>query len=105
MRARKLRRKVRNQARREYRRGNITREAYGHAIAVSNNNQALAELQSRIDSAGLDPWKNPERLYGADWGAFFRNIWDWFVENWPTILEMILTIAPLFLLEPEYEDR
>lgn len=101
---RRLRRKVRRQARREYRKGNMTREQYGAAMAVAASDEALVELQKRIDEQQLDPWKNPQRLIGVDWKEFFANLWDWFVENWPKILEIILTIAPLLLLESRYED-
>ena len=101
---RKLRRKVRKQARREYRKGNMTREQYGAAMAVTASDEALVELQNRIDEQQLDPWKNPQRLIGVDWREMLSNLWDWFIENWPAILKIILTIAPLLLLEPRYED-
>lgn len=72
-------------------------------MAVADNEVALNELQVLIKDEKLDPWANPERLVG-DWRDALRNLWDWFVENWPKILEFILTIAPLLLLEPKYED-
>lgn len=104
MRRAKLRRKVRQQARREFRRGAMTQDQFKSAMAVAASNEALDELQQRIDEAGLDPWKNPDRLIGADWRSFFSNLWDWFVENWPAILALIMKIAPLLLLEPKHED-
>lgn len=73
-------------------------------MAVANSDKALDELQLRINAKGINPWKNPRRMLGFNWKTFWANVRDWFVENWDEILEIILTIAPLLLLEPRYED-
>jgi hypothetical protein len=39
-----------------------------------------------------------------NWSGWVSNVWDWFVANWPKILNIILTIAPLLLMETERED-
>jgi hypothetical protein len=100
----KLARKVAAQARRAHRRGEMTDEQYKSAMDVANSDKALTELNAKIEEAQLDPYKYPNRLIGLDWKERLKNLWDWFVENWPKILQFILTIAPLFLMETENED-
>lgn len=97
----KLRRKLRRTARRELRQGVLTREEYQTATSIAKDNRALKELSNQIETVGLNPWENPKQFYSNGFGAIFGNFWDWFLENWPEILEMILTIAPMFL---ENED-
>jgi hypothetical protein len=100
-----LARKLKRQARREYRKGKLDREKFGLCMAVAADEKALDELRKRIDAEGLDPWTNPNnRLVGLNFKEILQNIWDWFVTNWPTILRIILTIAPLLLLEPRYDE-
>lgn len=98
-----LARKVRREARRDRRRGIISREEYNACVAVSEDWDALEQLNRRVE-AEVNPW-NQNGLVGADWREWLANLWDWFKENWPAILEIILTIAPLLLLEPEREDQ
>jgi hypothetical protein len=64
----------------------------------------LMQLNVRVERE-VNPWNNSERLYGADWRTIFKNIWDWFVEKWPAILRIILTIAPLLILDDGDEDQ
>jgi hypothetical protein len=97
----KLARKARKQARREYRKGNIDRETYDHVLKASRDEQTLEEWNQRIYSAQLNPWDHTGVLYGSLVGFDFSNIWDWFQENWPAILQMLLTILPLFLGDDE----
>lgn len=98
-----LARKVRREARRDRRRGVISREEYEACYAVTEDWDALEQLNRRVE-AEVNPW-NQNGLVGADWREWLANLWDWFKENWPEILRIILTIAPLLLLEPEDEDR
>ena len=104
MRLKALRRRTLRQARRELRRDNLTLDDYAHIITVCDDNDSLMELNERIEKE-VNPWNEPNRLYGADWPTIFRNVWDWLVENWPAILKIILTIVPLLLDEGDkYED-
>ena len=72
-------------------------------MEVVNSEAGMNELQAQIKLAGLNPWESPDRLLKAGIGEIFRNIWDWLVENWPTILRIIMTIAPLLILDERYK--
>jgi hypothetical protein len=103
MKRRTLRRKVRKEARRSRRSGEISREEYKAALAVAKSDEALDALQREIDYAKLDPYENPSQLWGMDWTEILANLMNWFTENWPQILEFIMTILPL-LSEPKHAD-
>lgn len=103
MRLSKLRKKTIRQAMRERRAGRMTDEQMAAVDAVVNDPVKLAELNERVEK-DVNPWNRADGLIGADWREWLANVWDWFVENWPTILKIIITIAPLLLLEPERED-
>lgn len=103
MRLAKLRKKTLRQARRERNAGRMTQEQYQSCVAVANDEHALAELNMRVER-DVNPWNRADGLTGLDWKTFWATVWDWFVENWPAILKIILTIAPLLLLEPQRED-
>ena len=64
--------------------------------------QKLQMLNDRIE-AEVNPWNQQGLIRGDrkgwDWQTWLANAWDWFVANWPEILKIIITIAPL-LLEP-----
>jgi len=102
MRLPKLKRKLQKQARSEYAKGNLSTEEYNACIALSENEVELAKFNDRIEK-DVNPWNRADGLIGADWKTWLANLWDWFVANWPTILQIIITIAPL-LLEPNNED-
>ena len=103
MRLKKLRKRIRRQVKREVRAGRMSqREAY-RCEAVAANDAALQKLNERIENE-INPWNRADGLIGAGWKGWLTNVWDWFVANWPKILNIILTIAPLLLLEPKRED-
>jgi hypothetical protein len=103
MRLKKLRKKIRRQAKRELRANRITQQQADHCMAVAGASDAvLRKLNSRIENE-VNPWNRADGLIGASWSGWLTNVWDWFVANWPKILNIILTIAPL-LLEPARED-
>ena len=102
---RQLARKIRKQARRTHRRGDISLHEYQTCMAAANSEKSLTEINTQIKLAGLNPWENPEGLVGAGIGDFFRKLWDWFVENWPEILALIMKIAPLLILADAYERK
>jgi len=99
MRLNKLRKKLRRQIRRE----KLVGKERKAVEAVLQDKPSLVSLNERIE-AEVNPW-NQDGLIGDDrsWRQFLSDLWDWFVANWPKILEIILTIAPL-LMEPPHED-
>ena len=104
MKLKRLRKKIRRQAFREFCASNINVRQYSQCLAVANaSDSVLRKLNSRIENE-VNPWNRADGLIGASWKGWFSNIWDWFVANWPKILNIILTIAPLLLLEPDRED-
>jgi len=103
MRLAKLRRKTLRQAQRERSAGRLTSEQYTAVLAVCDDEKALSELNERVEN-DVNPWNRADGLIGLDWSSIWANLWDWFVENWPEILKIIMTIAPLLLLEPKRED-
>ena len=103
MRLKTLRRRTLRQARRELLRDSMSLDQYKQVVKVCDDNTTLAILNIRVERE-VNPWNYPSDLYGADWRTIFKNIWDWFVENWPAILRIILTIAPLLILEDGDED-
>lgn len=104
MKLKRLRKKIRRQAKRELRAGRITQQQADHCMYVADaSDSILRKLDRRIENE-VNPWNRTNGLIGADWKGWFSNAWDWFVANWPKILNIILTIAPLLLLEPKRED-
>jgi hypothetical protein len=104
MRLKKLRKKIRRQVKREVRAGRMTRREAYRCEAVAANDAALRKLNERIENE-VNPWNpGPNNLIGMNWSGWVSNVWDWFVANWPKILNIILTIAPLLLMETERED-
>jgi len=72
--------------------------------ALAEDEVQLRKFNERIER-DVNPWNRADGLIGMDWKEWLQNLWDWFLANWPAILEIILTIAPLLLLEPRREDR
>ena len=103
MRLKTLRRRTLRQARRELRRDNMTLDQYKQVVKVCDDNTKLAILNIRVKQE-VNPWNHPSDLYGADWRTVFKNIWDWVKTNWPAILKIILTIAPLLILDEGDEN-
>jgi hypothetical protein len=102
MKLKKLRKKLRKQLRKETKLANRIR-----IEEVLGSEEGLRMLNERIE-AEVNPWNSQglirgdrERWSFSEWWA---NVWDWFVANWPKILEIIITIAPLLLLEPKREN-
>lgn len=93
----KLARKARKQARKARRRGEITGQMYTHIMRATNDPIVLDEWNYQIEEARLNPWDNKTQLMGFSWS----DLWDWFEENWPQILEMLLMILPLLALDEE----
>lgn len=89
-------RKVRRVARRQRRHGKIDRETYQKIVDGSRSSEMVAKwktaIESRVPGA---PWIQKT---GMDWREVFTEIWEWFLENWPEILEIMLAL--LVFIEP-----
>ncbi len=104
MRLKKLRKKIRRQAKRELRAGRITQQQADHCMYVADASDAvLRKLNSRIENE-VNPWNRADGLIGASWTGWVSNAWDWFAANWKSILSLVLKIAPLLLLNPKEDD-
>lgn len=101
MKLERLRNKTLRQARRELRAGRMTQDEMAKVEAVVANPVTLAELNLRVER-DVNPWNRADGLTGG-LKDVLTNVWDWFVKNWPAILKIIITIAPL-LLEPKREN-
>jgi len=89
---------------RQARRAQVNSKEWKAVNDVCDNPAKLALLQAKIRTARLNPWQGPDKLSGMDWKDILSNLWDYIKANWPEILRLILTIAPL-LLEPKHEDQ
>jgi hypothetical protein len=82
----------------------MDQEQYDACMAVVKNDEALAKLNEKVE-AEVNPWNREDGLVGGSFGEWLANLWDWFKENWPEILAIIMKLAPLLLiLEPARED-
>ena len=105
MRREKLRRKALRQAGREFKRGRIDAEQLDAVERICDDDVAFAEFHRQVEN-DINPWNQPiDQLVGMDWRTMWANLKDWFVENWPQILALIMKLLPLLLLEPKHEDR
>jgi hypothetical protein len=95
-------RKARRVARRQYRRGKITRQEYEHVCEASRDPEVVAKWEAEVEKQLGAPWKAKGGFLD---GFDFSAIWEWFKENWPTILKILLTILPLLILEPSPEEE
>ncbi|MHC4702591.1 MAG: hypothetical protein ACYTFQ_18670 [Planctomycetota bacterium] len=89
-------RKAKRVARRAFWRGQITREEYEHVKEAVQDPELVRWWQADVERNLQAPWRDGEFDFAA--------IWEWFKENWPTILKILLTIAPL-LLEPAPDEE
>lgn len=95
-------RKVRRIARRQFRHGKIDRETFEKIKKGSRDPKIVAKWKSSIEQGVYGaPWL---RKSGFDWREIFNEIWQWFLENWPTILKLLLT-ALMFVEEPPEQEE
>ncbi|KPK54994.1 MAG: hypothetical protein AMS22_05055 [Thiotrichales bacterium SG8_50] len=52
------------------------------------NPELVARWQAEVERTCRTPWQD---------GLDMEKIWEWFKENWPTILKILLMLAPLML--------
>jgi hypothetical protein len=96
-------RKVRRVARRQKRRGKIDQKTYKKIVEGSRNSAAVAKWQAAIEKGVRDaPWL---RKTGVDWRERLTEIWEWFLENWPTILKIILSLLVFIEPPPQSEEN
>ena len=92
-------RKARRVARRQWRRGKMSREDYRKVVDSSRNPEIVAEWEAEVKRQVGAPWET-QGEYGIDWSS----IWDWFIKNWPAILKILLTFLA-FVEEPKTEEE
>ena len=94
-------RKMRRVARRQFRRGIINRKTYQRIKNGSRDSIMVQKWQNAIEQQipGA-PWL---RKGDFDWRELLHQIWEWFLENWPTILRIILAL--LVFIEPPPNPR
>jgi len=89
-------RKIRRVARRQWRRGKIDRATYQKVVTGSRDPVTVAEWKTAVERQVYGaPWTLKT---GMDWRELMVEIWEWFIANWPAILEIILTL--LVFIEP-----
>lgn len=87
-------RKIRRVARRQRRRGKISREEYQKIKDGSRDPIMVAKWKKAIESGVPGaPW-----TVSTGWRDIFTAIWEWLIENWPAILKIILSL--LVFIEP-----
>lgn len=89
-------RKIRRVARRQRRRGKIDRKTYQKIADGSRDPVTVAKWKKAVESGVPGaPWTLST---GMDWREMLTAIWEWLIENWPTILKIILSL--LVFIEP-----
>lgn len=96
-------RKVRRVARRQWRREKLDFVTYRKIVVGSRDPDTVAkwklEVEKKVPGA---PWAVKT---GTDFRDKFSEIWDWFIENWPTILKLLLTLMVFVEPEPQSEGE
>jgi len=94
-------RKVRRLARRQRRRGKLDSKTYQKIVDGSRDSEMVAKWKVAIESGVSGaPWLQKT---GMDWREMIEAIKDWFLENWPAILKILLTL--LVFIEPPPKAR
>jgi len=92
-------RKAQRVARRQKRRGLITREEYTKVKEACKDPETVAKWEAEVERQLGAPWK--VKTGRIDWSA----IWDWFVKHWPQIQAILMKLLPLLILEPNPSER
>jgi len=98
----KYKRQLRRRTFIEYASGRLDRDNAAVVMSVINSPVALRKLIFKLEH-NVNPWAK-KGFSGFDWKEFFLNVWDWIKENWDDILMIILKLAPLLLLQPQYAE-
>jgi hypothetical protein len=99
---RRLARTIRSAAKQSLDKSEITTDQYYQLSGASHSREYLKEARKQLEKEGA-PWakKGISELN-------FQSIWDWFIENWPTILKILqalLTVVPLFMDDLEGDNQ
>ena len=92
-------RKARMVARRQWRRGQMSREDFLKVRRASRDPKVVAEWEAQVKRQVGAPWETGP-AYAIDW----HSIWEWFIKNWPAILKILLTLL-VFVEVPEDADE
>ena len=96
-------RKLRRVARRQRRHGKIDRKTYQKIVDGSRDPITVAEWKAAVErGVSGAPWTLKT---GMDWREMLTAIWDWFLENWPTILKIILSLLVFIEPPPQSDDE
>lgn len=89
-------RKIRRVARRQYRHNLIDYKTYQKVKTGSYDLATVQKWQEAIEQRVPGaPWLRKD---DTNWVELLQQIWEWLIENWPAILEIILTL--LVFVEP-----
>lgn len=96
-------RKIRRIARRQYRRNLIDYKTYQKVRTGSYDSATVQKWQDAIERRipGA-PWLRKD---DTNWAELLQQIWEWFIENWPAILEIILTLLVFVKLPPKRKRK
>jgi len=99
---RRFGRRIRTAVRIKLRAGEITPEQAARLVRGSHNHEIVARWRHTLSKPQFNPpWvkKDPKLLTGIDW----KRIWEWLMDNWPTILKILLSLL-VFLDAPKVSD-
>lgn len=97
-------RKVRRVARRQYRHGKLDRNSYQKIVAGSHDPKTVMRWQAAVEKVPGAPWLQKTKMRSRDWQNIFAVIWTWFIENWPAILKILLSLL-MFVEPPKSEEK
>jgi hypothetical protein len=72
-------------AKRQLRRNKITRAQYSQILEKMDNDEFVSQFEAEVSE------QYPK--------TGIQNLFQWFIDNWTTILRIFLTLLPLFLME------
>jgi len=95
-------RKIRRIARRQYRHNIIDYKTYQKVKTGSYDSVTAQKWQDVIEQqiSGA-PWLRKD---DTSWAELLQQIWEWLLENWPAILEIILTLL-VFVKPPKRKKK
>ena len=93
-------RKVRRVARRQCRHGLMSRSDYRKVVTASRDPDMVAKWEAQVKRQVGAPWEASTE-FGIDWSS----IWEWFKENWPTILKILLTLLAFVEMPDEVKEE
>ena len=80
---------------RRYEGGAISEYNLEKSLAASNSDRFINKIMRRYDRTG------PTDVLGADWDSIIA----WFQENWPQLLQMMMSLVMIFMDSEDDRDR